>query len=69
MVHGDSALRRLLYLDRLPSSDAAGDWLRRAGESEGLAGLDRVNQRVLSAGSGSSGAWPTRSVDAKLSVW
>ena len=45
MVHGDSALRRLLHLDRLPSSDAAGDWLRRAGESKGLAGLDRVNQR------------------------
>ena len=47
MVHGDSALRRLLHLDRLPSSDAAGDWLRRAGESKGLAGLDRVNQRVV----------------------
>ncbi|WP_163053931.1 transposase [Acidithiobacillus ferrooxidans] len=47
MVHGDSALRRLLHLDHLPSSDAAGDWLRRAGESKGLAGLDRVNQRVV----------------------
>ena len=47
MIHADRALRSLLNLDRLPSSDAAGDWLRRTGEGEGLAGLDRVNQRVV----------------------
>ena len=47
MVHGDSALRRLLNLDRLPSTDATGDWLRRTGNGEGLAGLGRVNQRVV----------------------
>ena len=47
MVHGDSALRRLLNLDRLPSTDATGDWLRRMGNGEGLVGLDRVNQRVV----------------------
>ena len=47
MVHGDSALRRLLNLDRLPSTDATGDWLRRTGNGEGLAGLDRVNRRIV----------------------
>ena len=47
MIHQDTGLRRLLQLDTLPSTDAAGDWLRRTGEGEGLAGLDRVNRRVV----------------------
>ncbi|MDA8113697.1 MAG: hypothetical protein M0Z43_03080 [Acidithiobacillus sp.] len=47
MMHGDSALRRLLHLDCLPGRDAAGDWLRWVGESKGLTGLDRVNPRVV----------------------
>ena len=45
MIHADRALRSLLHLDHLPSSDAAGDWLRRTGE--GLTGLDRVNRRIV----------------------
>ena len=47
MIHLDKALRSLLHLDQLPSTDAAGDWLRRTGEEEGLAGLDRVNRRIV----------------------
>ncbi len=45
MIHRDQCLRSLLHLDHLPSSDAAGDWLRRTGE--GLTGLDRVNRRIV----------------------
>jgi hypothetical protein len=47
MIHADRALRSLLHLDHLPSTDAAGDWLRRAGEGAGLVGLDRVNRRIV----------------------
>ncbi|UTV81139.1 hypothetical protein MQE22_00545 [Acidithiobacillus sp. YTS05] len=35
MIHGDSVLRRLLPLARVPSTDATGDWLRRMGKWEG----------------------------------
>lgn len=37
----------MLNLDRLSSTDATGDWLRWTGDGEGLASLDRVNQRVV----------------------
>jgi hypothetical protein len=40
-VRQDTALRDLLALDRIPSSDAVGNWLRRVGMSGGLYGLDR----------------------------
>jgi len=46
-VRNDIALRDLLGWDRLPSSDAVGNWLRRAGMSGGLYGLDRVNRELL----------------------
>jgi len=47
MIHTDQGLRRLLHLEALPSTDAAGDWLRRTGEGAGLAGLDRVNRQIV----------------------
>ena len=47
MIHTDQGLRRLLHLEALPSTDAAGDWLRRAGGGAGLSGLDRVNRRIV----------------------
>ena len=47
MIHADQGLRRLLHLEALPSTDAAGDWLRRTGEGAGLAGLDGVNRRIV----------------------
>ncbi len=46
-VRQDTALRDLLGWDRLPSSDAVGNWLRRAGMNGGLHGLDQVIRAVL----------------------
>lgn len=43
----DTALATVLKQKVLPSTDAVGDWLRRTGEDAGLAGLGRVNQRVV----------------------
>ncbi|SDZ06707.1 hypothetical protein [Nitrosomonas sp. Nm58] len=40
-LKNDSALSTLLKLGMLPSTDAVGDWLRRTGAGEGLAGLSR----------------------------
>lgn len=45
-LHADSGLRELLQL-AVPSSDALGDWLRRMGAGTGLAGLARVQRRVV----------------------
>ena len=39
----------------MPSSDAFGDWLRRCGEEAGLAGLSRINQRLVATRIGQSG--------------
>jgi hypothetical protein len=49
VLRNDGGLRSLLQLEDMPSSDAAGDWLRRMGakESDGLAGLQRVNRGVF----------------------
>lgn len=46
-IRQDTALRDLLDLERIPSSDAVGGWLRRSGMSGGLSGLARVNREVL----------------------
>lgn len=49
VLRNDTALRSLLQLDEMPSSDATGDWLRRMGAepSGGSAGLARVNRGVF----------------------
>lgn len=49
VLRHDTGLRCLVQLDDMPSSDATGDWLRRMGakESDGLAGLQRVNRGVF----------------------
>lgn len=47
MLRADEGLRTLLNLTALPSSDAAGDWLRRMGAGCGLDGLSRVQRRLL----------------------
>ena len=49
-LRGDEGLKELLALKRVPSSDAAGDWLRRMGGGKGLGGLARVNRRFLKRG-------------------
>jgi hypothetical protein len=47
VLRRDTALRRLLQLDVMPSSDATGNWLRRMGQGEGLEGMHRVNHTVF----------------------
>ena len=49
VLRNDTGLRSLLQLDDMPSSDAAGDWLRRMGAttSDGLTALQRVNRGVF----------------------
>jgi len=49
-IRSDEGLREVLPLGRIPSSDAAGDWLRRMGEGKGLDGLARANRRFLKRG-------------------
>ena len=46
----DEGLRELLRMERMPSSDATGDWLRRMGQGPGLQGLAEVNREVLARG-------------------
>ncbi len=46
-LKGDTALATVLKQGTLPSTDAVGDWLRRTGVEAGLAGLGRINQRIV----------------------
>jgi Transposase DDE domain group 1 len=46
-IDQDLGLKKLLNSERIPSSDAVGDWLRRQGEGSGLAGLAAVNRNLL----------------------
>jgi len=47
LIRDDQILRKILKLQRVPSPDAIGDWLRRTSARDGLSGLDRINQRLL----------------------
>lgn len=47
MLAHDTALARVLKRTVLPSTDAFGDWLRRVGNGPGLAGLRRINERLV----------------------
>lgn len=49
-IREDEGLREILPLQRIPSADAMGDWLRRMWGSGGLDGLERVAQRMLKRG-------------------
>ena len=49
-IRSDRGLRELLALDRIPSSDATGDWLRRSFGNGGLEGLAAVNRTILARG-------------------
>ncbi len=46
-LKNDAALAQLLKLATQPSTDAMGDWLRRAGAGTGMTGLDRIKQRTV----------------------
>ena len=45
----DEGLNKLLSLNKVPSSDAYGDWLRRMGDNGGLDGLLKVNRKSKQA--------------------
>lgn len=49
-IRNDEGLREILPLQRIPSSDATGDWLRRTGANGGVEGLEMVNRRFLKSG-------------------
>jgi hypothetical protein len=49
-IRSDKGLREILELKRVPSSDAAGDWLRRMGEGQGLERLASAGRRFLKRG-------------------
>jgi len=46
-IKQDEGLRQILPLEKIPSSDAVGDWLRRMGSGNGLEGLEKANKRLL----------------------
>ena len=46
-IRADEALREILPLKRIPSTDAIGDWLRRIGEHGGLIGLEKLNRTII----------------------
>lgn len=46
-IRADAGLRELLGLDKIPSSDATGDWLRRTGDGKGLGCLGRVHREFI----------------------
>lgn len=47
VIRDDAGLREILPLERIPSTDATGDWMRRSGSNGVLEGLGKVNQKVL----------------------
>ncbi len=46
-IREDAGLRAVLRVSVLPSAAGTGEWLRRMGEKEGLAGVAVVNQQPL----------------------
>ncbi|MDA3902657.1 MAG: transposase [Desulfuromusa sp.] len=46
-IRMDEGLRNLLKMKIVPSSDAAGDWLRRMGANNGLEGLQKINNQII----------------------
>jgi len=50
VIRDDTGLREILPLDRVPTSDAIGDWLRKVSDTDGLPGLKKVNQKLLKRG-------------------
>jgi hypothetical protein len=49
-IRADEGLREVLPLEKIPSSDAFGDWLRNMGVNGGLSGLEKVQRRLLKRG-------------------
>jgi hypothetical protein len=49
-IRQDQGLREVLGVERMASSDATGDWLRRSGVNGGLEALGKVNRKTLKRG-------------------
>ena len=49
-IRMDEGMGEILPLERIPSSDACGDWLRGMGASGGLSGLEKATRRLLKRG-------------------
>jgi len=49
-IRDDEAMREILPLKRIPSTDAIGDWLRRIGQNGGLKGLEKLNREIIKQG-------------------
>jgi len=47
VIRSEGALRELMGIGQMPSSDAVGEWLRRQGRGEGLIGLAAVRRLVV----------------------
>jgi Transposase DDE domain group 1 len=46
-IREDHPLREAIQMERIPSSSAIGDWLKRMGERGGIEGIERVNDGVV----------------------
>jgi len=68
-IRSDKGLREVLPLSSVPSSDAAGDWLRRMGEGKGLDGLAGANRRFLKRGFKYDGFRSIRWISMRPGLW
>ena len=50
VIKNDEGLLEVLKIEKIPSTDAIGDWLRRIGVNGGLADLDTVQQAFIKKG-------------------
>lgn len=50
VIREDEGLREVLKIQKIPSTDAIGDWLRRKGVNGGLGDLEKVQQALLKQG-------------------
>ena len=46
-IREDHPLRETIQMERIPSSSAIGDWLKRMGKRGGIEGMERVNDEVV----------------------
>jgi hypothetical protein len=45
-IREDESLRDLIEMEKIPSSSATGDWLRREAERGGVEGMEKVNDEI-----------------------
>ena len=50
VIRQDEGLREVLNIQKIPSTDAIGDWLRRIGVNGGLCDLEKVEQALIKQG-------------------